>query len=301
MENKFTLANWLASDETGSDKHTFQNDFDAAIYNKIKTYSRLLQTTDFDENSMLHKVLASEKPQKTKVVSFLNKAVFKIAAVIAVSLGVFYVISSSSSEVVVGAQGTNTAFILPDKSKGFLQPGAKLSFDKNLWQKKRAVNLTGKAFFDVEKGSAFLVKTAVGTVEVLGTEFDVVSENKQFVVTCFEGKVYVKSGTSTMLLTQHQSAKLISGKLEKSNDVFLAKPSWINNQLTFANIPFRQVVANLENHFKVKIAANSSLNAQPFTGSLPAGNIETAIKILETTYQITFVEITNKQYQVEVP
>jgi len=49
--------------------------------------------------------------------------------------------------------------------------------------------LFGKAYFDVDKGKTFTVKTDLGTVQVLGTRFDVESRDSIFKVVCYEGSV----------------------------------------------------------------------------------------------------------------
>ena len=51
--------------------------------------------------------------------------------------------------------------------------GVKFQFDKKRFTDERIIQLRGEAFFEVEKGSRFVVQTGKGAVEVLGTSFNV--------------------------------------------------------------------------------------------------------------------------------
>ena len=86
--------------------------------------------------------------------------------------------------------GTITTHVLPDGSTVTLNANATLSYDKD-FSAKRDISLSGEAFFEVKRGSTFTVKTTLGNVEVLGTSFNVIVEEKNFEVICKSGKVLV--------------------------------------------------------------------------------------------------------------
>ena len=74
-----------------------------------------------------------------------------------------------------------------------------ITFNKHNWDTNRTLELNGEAFFDVEKGNTFTVKTSQGNVSVLGTEFNVNASVDFFRVSCYEGKVKVSEMLTTVI------------------------------------------------------------------------------------------------------
>ena len=72
--------------------------------------------------------------------------------------------------------------------------GSELNYNASKWGEKRELELKGEAFFDVEKGKRFDVNTELGKISVLGTEFNVLSRDSIFKVSCYEGLVQVTYG-----------------------------------------------------------------------------------------------------------
>ena len=64
---------------------------------------------------------------------------------------------------------------------------SQLEYNASKWDENRSLELKGEAFFDVEKGKRFDVTTEFGNVSVLGTEFNVLSRDSIFKVSCYEG------------------------------------------------------------------------------------------------------------------
>jgi ferric-dicitrate binding protein FerR (iron transport regulator) len=87
------------------------------------------------------------------------------------------------------ANGEMYAFSLPDQSQVLLNAGSQASFKSWDWSSNRAVSLQGEAYFKVAKGQKFTVETNLGSVTVLGTQFNVKARDNRFEVTCYEGKV----------------------------------------------------------------------------------------------------------------
>ena len=80
---------------------------------------------------------------------------------------------------------------LPDKSVVSIKEKSTLSYKPFWWKLNRKINLTGEAFFTVEKGSKFEVVSNKGKTTVLGTQFTVFTRNNDYLVTCISGKVQV--------------------------------------------------------------------------------------------------------------
>jgi transmembrane sensor len=127
---------------------------------------------------------------ETPVVSIRKKRkwYWAVAAVIAVSAGLFGFLKNSGSKVetevtadqvneVSTRPGSKSKIHLPDGSTVWLNADSKLEYDKNFNGEMREVQLTGEAFFDVVKNAKkpFIVHTGSANIKVLGTSFNVKS------------------------------------------------------------------------------------------------------------------------------
>lgn len=112
---------------------------------------------------------------------------FKILIIIAVVT----LFSCSNSMIKKSSQNNFEIVDLPDGSVAYLNSNSSIEYDKNF--DKRVVMQKGEVFFSVTKGdSPFVVKTEVGEIQVLGTKFNVNSNNKELEVEVEEGTVELK-------------------------------------------------------------------------------------------------------------
>jgi len=91
--------------------------------------------------------------------------------------------------------GGKTQFTLPDGSAVWLNSGSSFSYP-NKFDGERIVELTGEAYFNVEKQKEpFKVKTKYGEVEVFGTQFNVKAyENDNHIETTLKsGEVLIQA------------------------------------------------------------------------------------------------------------
>ncbi|HEU4586791.1 MAG TPA: FecR domain-containing protein [Gemmatimonadaceae bacterium] len=122
---------------------------------------------------------------------------------------------------------------------------------------RREVWLDGEAFFAVAKDSSrpFAVRTRAGSVEVLGTRFDlrVVGDELRLVVT--EGKVALTSGTHRRLVVAGQVANVRDGREPVVESVVKVDSllSWTDGFIVFQNTPLRQVARELERRYGVRV------------------------------------------------
>src|SRR5438034_1212892 len=94
------------------------------------------------------------------------------------------------------AAGQRATLLLPDGSRVLLSVGTRLLVPRDYGVRERAVALEGEAYFVVRHDPAhpFLVRTAQGTTEDLGTEFDVRAyrEEKSVQVVVAAGRVALR-------------------------------------------------------------------------------------------------------------
>lgn len=143
------------------------------------------------------------------------------AAVLFLLIGVsvtmnYYTVSySSNNEQLANIQ-------LPDNSEVVLDMNGKIKLKPLLWWLNRTVELTGNAYFEVEKGSSFKVVSRNGFTEVLGTSFYVFSNDDTYEVICASGVVKVQASITehSVILHPNQKASLQDdGQLEIQSDI----------------------------------------------------------------------------------
>lgn len=168
---------------------------------------------------------------------------------------------------------------LPDGSIAYLNADSHLKYDKDTWEKERTLNLEGEAFFEVKKGSQFMVNTKKGNVTVLGTSFNVYQRNRDFKVYCKTGKVSVFAAKNTTILMPNQSVSIPKQihEIEKSNSSSQNRSNWRDGIYTYTNESIEEVVKELERQLDVKISIPEELKNQKYTGGFNANIQENAL------------------------
>lgn len=168
---------------------------------------------------------------------------------------------------------------LPDGSKVTLNAKSTLKISKRNWEENRVVKLEGEAFFDVQKGSKFLVETKLGNVEVLGTSFNVYARKDDFKVICKTGKVKVHSDRFNQLLMPNQSfeEKKTIQNFNKEVKVNQERDSWLRGIYRYENESLSLVLKELERQFAFTIDLPEDLSNIKFTGSFNKENNKKAL------------------------
>lgn len=296
MEENYILSKWLEEEITEKEKAALRADSDFEIYDKIKKYSSQLEISDFEDQKMLSTILTSKKKQESKVLSLFSNWTYKIAAILVVTLGILFLYSTFEEQKQIAANGIEKSFALPDNSEVVLNSGSEIEYRKNNWNRK--ISLQGEAYFQVAKGKRFEVTTNLGKVAVLGTHFNVKARKNRLDVTCYEGRVQVNYKNSQLLLTSGQSVTFENGNQSNTN-VSISKPDWLENKMTFNKESLEHIIAEIERSYTIKIKQNSKNSNQLFTGKIPSDNLEVALHIIASTYQLKIIKLTTKSFIFE--
>ncbi|MEP5613746.1 MAG: FecR domain-containing protein [Cyclobacteriaceae bacterium] len=197
-------------------------------------------------------------------------------ALIATSIALF--LSPPAPIEVLTAKGEKTTHTLPDGSKVSLNASSIVSYSSE-WN--RELTLDGEAFFEVTKGEKFLVKTESGTVEVLGTSFNVFVRNGDFNVACKTGKVRV-AAPKRSVLEEIEPGQAITIDSDTVKIVFRVPESmgnWQKGEFYFDHQPISQVFEELQRQFSVDIDFDGS-NEQEFSGYFTNKNLENALEMV---------------------
>lgn len=284
MEKKYILAKWLNNDLSEKELAEFEADPDFEKYQKIKTYTAHLEVGNFDESKILEKIL-QQKKKTPKVVLFQRKWMIQIAAIFILGLGIGFVMKNFVSQSQIAENGKITTFSLPDNSEVVLNSGSEIEYKKWNWNSNRRIELEGEAYFKVAKGRRFEVKTNLGKVAVLGTQFNVSARKNRFDVTCYEGRVKVNYENLQIILTHGQNVTFENGK-QTNTVVKSLKPEWINNQISFTKENIRSLLDEVQRQYNITIELKIKDTNSLFTGKLPTKNLNVALQIIGTTYNL---------------
>jgi ferric-dicitrate binding protein FerR (iron transport regulator) len=285
MDENYILAKWLNNDMTREELAEFEASPDFEKYQRIKHYTSQLTVKDFDENAMLKNVLSSKKVDSEVIYIKKNNWFIKIAAVIIIGLGITFFAQNFIQITEYAENGKKTSFTLPDKSNVVLNSGSEISYKKWNWDNSRNIKLKGEAYFHVAKGKKFEVFTNLGKVSVLGTQFDVKARKNRFDITCFEGRVKVNYKNTEVILTHGQNVSFENGN-QTNSTINTSKPEWLENNIAFNKENLRNILDEIERRYNVTISVNANYTNDLFTGKIPSNNLDIALHIIATTYNL---------------
>jgi transmembrane sensor len=233
------------------------------------------------------------RPEKNRA-RRLYVAIGSIAS--AACLLLFLLYFTYSFETFSGVQGENNTFYLPDHSKVILTANSQIRFPKLFFN--RNVSLRGEAYFEVEKGSKFTVKTPNGEVKVLGTRFSVLDKEDGFVVYCFEGKVEVKYKKEERQLCKGNEFIGNENVVKAIDLVETPYPEFVYFDRSFFNVNVNEIWPVIEKHFGVKINSEISVERK-FTGSIHSTDVKEVIEIICTSLDLNFEQVSGNEILIK--
>lgn len=208
---------------------------------------------------------------------------------------------SSVSEIAYNTistpKGGQYQVILPDGSKVWLNAASYLKFPTKFTGKERKVELTGEAYFEIEKNkkAPFEVTLNDMKVEVLGTHFNVTGydDDEYHTATLLEGSVKISNKTDQILLNPGQQAVL-----NKSDDIKVRSVdaeeaiAWKNGYFLFNNENIGSIMRKISRWYNVEVVFQGNMSDKEFTGTISRfKNVSEVLKLLELTKDVHF-EIT---------
>ncbi|MBN1111665.1 MAG: FecR family protein [Bacteroidales bacterium] len=284
------LARWMSGKLTESELEELKKEKDFAQFEKIIDACDNLQAPNYDSEKVWHNIKAAK--HKKKRIKFIFNRLSAVAASIVIILGIYLAFNNSTNIKTLACQ--KKTIQLPDGSQVIMNAISEIKYNAKNWDEKRTLFMTGEAFFKVKKGSKFTVNTNHGSVEVLGTSFNIF-DRENIEVTCFTGKVKVTSTENKeILLLPNDKIQIDNQKIIKVKSEELTKPSWINGESRFVNAKLSQVINELERQYNIKIDA-SNIKEHLFTGTFPHSDKELALKIVFNSLEIEYTSLTNNK------
>lgn len=199
-----------------------------------------------------------------------------IAACFALVFFITKTLSLSTGQQLYASNGTTEAIEFADGTAIVINDGSSIKYDQDNWINERKIELIGEAVFQVSKGKPFVVNTQRGTVEVLGTQFNVRSRGGNLYVECYEGSVRVSANDQTTILTAQQSVNVISGKMNEKDVISHSHPLWDRGTSKFYEEDLMSVFDELEYQFDVNIKASNF--DRKFSGAFSHDDLDTALR-----------------------
>lgn len=206
---------------------------------------------------------------------------------------------SQKDFVATTGKGEQVTISLPDGTQVTLNAESRLSYNlSNFNSDERRVAFDGEGYFRVAKNpsSPFSITAKGLKVSVLGTTFNLRARSAEATaeLSLEEGSVRfqsLKTGQD-VILSPNQKAILdqINGTVTVEESSYTTDASaWRRGELVFRNVPFAEVLEEIEEIYHVSIAIETKgLNYQDdlFTGVLSRTNINEVLEVIEHSYHL---------------
>jgi transmembrane sensor len=285
-EDETFLARWLANNVDEKEKESFEQSEEGKKYLAIVAASERLSSPAYNEEEEWQKfreqvVHASSGEEKTSRKSAAKINPLWAGMAIAASLLIFFFIylNISQPETYTAAAAEIRNIDLPDGSTVKLSSNSNLSYEES--NGRRKLTLTGEAYFNVQEGDEFTVNTAVGTIRVLGTTFNIRQRGDVLGVSCFSGKVGVtgRNGGQKELIAG-ESVQIINERFEEPEVKPGNQPAWMEGISQFSNVPVTVALEELEAIYGLRIERIDRYPDIRYTGSFPHDDLEAAVRLV---------------------
>jgi transmembrane sensor len=289
MKKEKEILKWFNNELSSNEIEDLKQSEDLRTLEKINHYASQLETPKVDTHAALEAFEARNHSKKKAKIRTLNfKVLYRAAAVLLIMITSAYFLFFNTITSFETQIAQTKSVSLPDHSQVILNAASKLSFNKQKWGEKRDLTLEGEAFFKVQKGQTFSVNTAVGVVQVLGTQFNVKERKNYFEVKCYQGLVSVSYGHTNVKLPPGKTFRVLNGKIETVEEFSAKSPSWLQQESSFEKIPLDQVIAELERQYDIKIKVQDVDTSKLFTGSFTHTNKQIALQAVTIPLKLSY-------------
>ena len=289
MTEEELVKKWLAQELSEEEQQRFDALKDSEDFKRIvsaaQNFAKPTSETPYTFKEFKDK--ASVQRPKT------NLWYLRIASILLLAFSIYMLWFYPSSIVKEAKFAENESFSLPDNSEVVLNAGSRLTFNEDAWPDQRILELDGEAYFSVTSGKTFSVQTKMGTITVVGTQFNVAFRNSFLEVTCYEGKVRVEFDEFSKILNPGERVvKLFDEvRLQNVDDI---SPDWRDGMSKFDNVPFNMVCDELERQFNVDLQLEDIDESRKFNGAFPNNNLENALSAITKPMNLGFTIRSNR-------
>lgn len=245
--------------------------------------------------------ISSQRSQNRIV--FLSTRIQKIAAALLlfITLGGIFAYLGSTGRLAkkvtfeASADQSNIKIDLPDGSKVYLNRNSRISYRSAFSKETRNISLSGEAFFEIahDPSKPFIIDAGKANVRVVGTSFNVITENEQSEVEVFvrTGKVILsdKSGEKSLTLDPGSIGRMNAEKSEKSINSDPNYLSWNTGKLVYVNQSLDVVFKDLKRVYNMDIVADdSSILENRWTSPIDYQPQDRIILLICTSFNLSY-------------
>lgn len=290
MDKKYLIEKWLNDELTDTEREVFSklddfqfnidiietaNHFKASYFSEVDTF-----------NAFKEHYTTRNQDTSVRKLNWLNP-LLRIASIVVIAFGIYFSFLYNPLTQVQTLASQKIDVELPDHSKVMLNALSEIAYNKKNWSDHREIKLKGEAYFMVAKGKIFDVITTDGIVTVVGTEFNVKQRDNYFEVKCFEGVVKVTSDTISRTLLAGDTYQILNSKFIQDKTTSQI-PKWTKNMSSFKAIPFKEVLAELERQYNIKVTFKKINDNRLFTGGFVHDNLENALISITQPMNMTY-------------
>ena len=186
-------------------------------------------------------------------------------------------------------RGGQYRLVLGDGTRVWLNAATELRFPAFFTGNERLVELSGEAYFEVEKDPAKPFRVRLNdrsVVEVLGTHFSISSYADEGVskTTLVEGAVRVTADEKTTLLKPGEQLTRSSDGVQRLDHRVNTEQvlAWKNGLFDFSNAELRTIAPQLERWYQVEISLEGAVASRHISGIISRNNnLKTVLEVLE--------------------
>jgi ferric-dicitrate binding protein FerR (iron transport regulator) len=319
ITDKYTDREWeeiasLLSDEK-NDNQDLLNRFmaedrlkTALLWKKLKEM-KTDEKIDVDKawNKLCSRLQENGLNAESRVVhqAFFRTAYFRIAALVILLLGIgslvlnLYNNGTLSRKTVVVTQENqkNLQVTLPDGSNIFLNRNTRLSYRNNFGRFGRNVSLKGEAFFEITGNGEdpFVVDAGKASVKVMGTSFNIITNNQDYAV-----EVFVKTGQvmltdnayeNTLILEPGYIGTMDSGSSNRKLNNDPNYMAWNTGYLQYDGQTLDVVFRDLKRVYNMDIVAdNPGILENKWTSPIDNLQQETIIRLICVSFNLDYTK-----------
>lgn len=259
--NEELLHRYMYGEATEEEKQHILDWFDSDPEKHVAEYQQLQYLY------LTAEVYCKPDQQSWGLLKRLGRYAAAAAASVAVMLGMWHLsdrhayreMSSQVARMETPA-GQRVTMQLPDGTMVQLNAGTTLEYPQVFSRGIRRVKLSGEAMFDVSHDTQrpFVVETFASEIEVLGTRFNVLSDeqNARFSTTLVEGRVQVRSRldpSQVLSMQPNEMVELVGGKLRKTTTQDFQDLCWTEGLIHIKRMPFDELMQRFEKAYSIKI------------------------------------------------
>ncbi|MEK6480021.1 FecR domain-containing protein [Catalinimonas sp. 4WD22] len=257
-------------------------------------------------NTVNHQIQKHQHPNPSSQQNFYH-AIAATVSLLIVAAASWWVFSASYQIDIQTAYGETKSLRLADGSEVTLNANSRLRFDaRDLNSPERIVALGGEAYFHVVQKNvdsiqySFSVNTDEGgTIEVLGTSFNVQSRRDLTQVVLESGKVKFKTEKEATTLIPGEMVEYSKATQEVSKKNVHAEmySAWKDQKLFFDDTPLSTIAIVLEDTYGLQVVfGEEQLKNRKISGAVTAKNLNTLLQAMERLFKISITRQDNTLY-----